>query len=154
MHEHKKMYARTATILKCQCTRITPFIVEHKKSLTLSHQKQQKCLILRLIKGRFQDNFEFLQWFKKFFDANYDGRDYDASGAREGLPMGLGAGSGAPSKLGGGTNGSISVKKPVAATAMPRRPRMFNYSRVTQGIERVYQFPSLDSTYICLKYIY
>ncbi|XP_049824945.1 microtubule-associated protein RP/EB family member 3-like [Aethina tumida] len=24
----------------------------------------------RLIKGRFQDNFEFLQWFKKFHDAN------------------------------------------------------------------------------------
>ena len=25
----------------------------------------------RLVKGRFQDNFEFVQWFKKFFDANY-----------------------------------------------------------------------------------
>ncbi|XP_055612290.1 microtubule-associated protein RP/EB family member 1 isoform X2 [Uranotaenia lowii] len=50
----------------------------------------------RLIKGRFQDNFEFLQWFKKFFDANYDGRDYDALLARENLPMGCGAGSGVP----------------------------------------------------------
>lgn len=76
-----------------------------------------------MIKGRFQDNFEFLQWFKKFFDANYDGRDYDASGAREGLPMGLGAGSGAPaSKM--SSNGSLAAKKP-AATAMPRRPRTF-----------------------------
>lgn len=28
----------------------------------------------RLIKGRFQDNFEFLQWFKKFYDANYRGQ--------------------------------------------------------------------------------
>ncbi|XP_049824950.1 microtubule-associated protein RP/EB family member 1-like [Aethina tumida] len=26
--------------------------------------------IERLVKGRFQDNFEFLQWFKRFFDAN------------------------------------------------------------------------------------
>lgn len=34
----------------------------------------------RLVKGRFQDNFEFIQWFKKFFDANYDGRPYDAPG--------------------------------------------------------------------------
>ena len=33
------------------------------------------------MKGRFQDNFEFVQWFKKFFDANYDGRPYDAPGA-------------------------------------------------------------------------
>ena len=24
----------------------------------------------KLIKGKFQDNFEFVQWFKKFFDAN------------------------------------------------------------------------------------
>lgn len=45
----------------------------------------------RLIKGRFQDNFEFLQWFKKFFDANYDGREYDAMEARFGIPLGSGA---------------------------------------------------------------
>jgi RP/EB family microtubule-associated protein len=43
----------------------------------------------RLVKGRFQDNFEFIQWFKKFFDANYDGRPYDAPGtlARLGLEL-------------------------------------------------------------------
>lgn len=45
----------------------------------------------RLIKGRFQDNFEFLQWFKKFFDANYDGRDYDGLEARGGVMIGSGA---------------------------------------------------------------
>jgi len=42
----------------------------------------------KLIKGRFQDNFEFIQWFKKFFDANYDGAPYDAVGARAGQGMG------------------------------------------------------------------
>lgn len=76
-----------------------------------------------MIKGRFQDNFEFLQWFKKFFDANYDGRDYDASAAREGLPMGLGVPGAAPPKM--STNG---VRKPAVAlstsSAMPRRPCM------------------------------
>ena len=30
------------------------------------------------MKGRFQDNFEFVQWFKKFFDANFDGNRHDA----------------------------------------------------------------------------
>lgn len=45
----------------------------------------------KLIRGRFQDNFEFLQWFKKFFDANYDGRDYDPLEARFGYAMGAGA---------------------------------------------------------------
>lgn len=38
----------------------------------------------KLVKGKFQDNFEFVQWFKKFFDANYDGSDYDPVGARQG----------------------------------------------------------------------
>lgn len=38
----------------------------------------------KLVKGRFQDNFEFLQWFKKLFDANYNGQldNYDAASAR------------------------------------------------------------------------
>ncbi|XP_051908332.1 microtubule-associated protein RP/EB family member 3-like isoform X2 [Hippocampus zosterae] len=39
----------------------------------------------RLVKGKFQDNFEFLQWFKKFFDANYDGKEYDPQLLRQGL---------------------------------------------------------------------
>ncbi|XP_037606953.1 microtubule-associated protein RP/EB family member 3-like isoform X2 [Sebastes umbrosus] len=38
----------------------------------------------RLVKGKFQDNFEFLQWFKKFFDANYDGKEYDPLMSRQG----------------------------------------------------------------------
>ncbi|XP_068198217.1 microtubule-associated protein RP/EB family member 3-like [Antennarius striatus] len=41
----------------------------------------------RLVKGKFQDNFEFLQWFKKFFDANYDGKEYDPVMTRQGLEM-------------------------------------------------------------------
>ncbi|XP_063707171.1 microtubule-associated protein RP/EB family member 1 isoform X2 [Culicoides brevitarsis] len=45
----------------------------------------------KLIKGRFQDNFEFVQWFKKFFDANYDGRSYNALEARFNIPLGSGA---------------------------------------------------------------
>lgn len=50
----------------------------------------------KLIKGRFQDNFEFLQWFKKFFDANYQGQEYDAEAARGGLEVGTGSGSRMP----------------------------------------------------------
>lgn len=44
----------------------------------------------KLVKGKFQDNFEFVQWFKKFFDANYGGSDYDPLEARQGqdaMPM-------------------------------------------------------------------
>lgn len=35
----------------------------------------------RLIKGRFQDNFEFLQWFKKFFDSQAPGFENNKSAA-------------------------------------------------------------------------
>lgn len=59
----------------------------------------------KLVKGRFQDNFEFLQWFKKFFDANYQGTEYDALGMRGGECLG-----------GGGTNA------PRGATMMTRKP--------------------------------
>ncbi|XP_031436530.1 microtubule-associated protein RP/EB family member 3a isoform X2 [Clupea harengus] len=38
----------------------------------------------KLVKGKFQDNFEFVQWFKKFFEANYDGKEYDPQQARQG----------------------------------------------------------------------
>ncbi|KAL3287837.1 hypothetical protein HHI36_002295 [Cryptolaemus montrouzieri] len=69
----------------------------------------------KLVKGRFQDNFEFLQWFKKFFDANYNGTDYDALEARNHEQMGNG-GSSAPK------GNSLMNRKPnpPAAAAVPR----------------------------------
>ncbi|KAJ2501762.1 microtubule integrity protein mal3 [Coemansia sp. RSA 1972] len=42
----------------------------------------------RLVKCRFQDNFEFLQWMKRFWDAYAPGTDYDAVGRRNGKPGG------------------------------------------------------------------
>lgn len=46
----------------------------------------QQIPVERLVKGKFQDNFEFVQWFKRFFDANYSGPDpeYDPVKARHG----------------------------------------------------------------------
>ena len=49
----------------------------------------------RLVKGRFQDNFEFMQWFNKFFMANYDGSTYNAYEVRGCVALGSG-GSRAP----------------------------------------------------------
>jgi len=77
----------------------------------------------KLIKGRFQDNFEFLQWFKKFFDANYDGRDYDAGGARDGAPMGFGSTNpktlpGTGSGVGGGS--ANAIRKPLTGSMTSR----------------------------------
>lgn len=58
------------------------------------------------MKGRFQDNFEFIQWFKKFYDANYTGQEYDALAMRGGEPLGAGGGA----------------KKPAARAAPARAP--------------------------------
>lgn len=93
--------------------------IQNFKILQASFKKMSVDKIIpidKLIKGRFQDNFEFLQWFKKFFDANYDGRDYDASGARDGAPMGFGAGT---VKSLPGAGGSTS-RKPVSAAPTSR----------------------------------
>jgi len=79
----------------------------------------------KLMKARFQDNFEFIQWFKKFFDANYGGQDYDAVNARGGQGMGLGKPGGTP--LNGSrmpaarTNGSSRM--PTNGSRMPVQSR-------------------------------
>ena len=67
------------------------------------------------MKGRFQDNFEFLQWFKKFFDANYDGREYNAFEIRGGVPIGSGSGSGAVSHGSGSGLSNHSFSRAPAA---------------------------------------
>ncbi|KQS71004.1 uncharacterized protein Dere_GG23222, isoform F [Drosophila erecta] len=102
----------------------------------------------KLIKGRFQDNFEFLQWFKKFFDANYDGRDYDASAVREGAPMGFGSGAvkSLPGTAASGVSSSYrrgptattrpattSTMKPTVSKVLPRTNNAAPASRITAG---------------------
>lgn len=46
-------------------------------------------LVNKLVKGKFQDNFELIQCFKKFFYANYDEKDYDSVAAK--VPSSLAA---------------------------------------------------------------
>ncbi|KAM8712722.1 hypothetical protein ACLKA7_013109 [Drosophila subpalustris] len=49
---------------------------------SLTRLKLDKTIpVDRLIKGRFQDNFEFLQWFKKFFDSQAPGLENIKSAA-------------------------------------------------------------------------
>merc|ERR1719443_1456643 len=86
--------------------------IQNFKVLQASFKKMQVDKIVpvdKLIKGRFQDNFEFIQWFKKFFDANYDGAPYDAVAARAG--QGLGAANGNAGRI------------PAASSRMPQAPR-------------------------------
>merc|ERR1719400_1669316 len=74
-------------------TQLEHEFIQNFKILQNSFKKMNVDKIVpveKLIKGRFQDNFEFLQWFKKFFDANYDGVEYEAYDARGGISLGAG----------------------------------------------------------------
>eukprot|EP00743_Colponemidia_sp_Colp-15_P002132 GILK01002314.1.p1 GENE.GILK01002314.1~~GILK01002314.1.p1 ORF type:complete len:312 (+),score=62.27 GILK01002314.1:43-936(+) len=66
----------------------------------------------KLVKAKYQDNLEFLQWMKRYFDLHYAGGEYDAVERRKGenIPEG-----GAPAR-------ASSVPKPAAAaTREPSR---------------------------------
>ncbi|XP_033644593.1 microtubule-associated protein RP/EB family member 1-like isoform X5 [Asterias rubens] len=74
----------------------------------------------KLIKGRFQDNFEFVQWFKKFFDANYGGQEYDAVAARHGQATTGGPGGVAHKKVATKTQGEYQPRTTVKAAAVAK----------------------------------
>ena len=66
----------------------------------------------KLAKQKFQDNFEFLQWFKKFFDANYSGAEYCALQVRGGVSLGSGKGGGARLQQRTAMPGSVKLTPP------------------------------------------
>eukprot|EP00042_Codosiga_hollandica_P038421 m.312477 g.312477 ORF g.312477 m.312477 type:complete len:271 (-) comp55387_c0_seq2:287-1099(-) len=74
----------------------------------------------RLVKGRFQDNFEFGQWFKKFFDANYDGKEYDAAGRRGGKSV-VNPGDAGPHASPNRVAAPQAIAKPIAKAAPAAR---------------------------------
>lgn len=71
------------------------------------HQIDKPVPVEQLTKCRMQDNLEFLQWTKKFWDQHYPGGDYDAVGRRRasGAPPAGGSRSGATS-AGGARRGA------------------------------------------------
>merc|ERR1719510_303300 len=94
-------------------TKLEHEYIQNFKVLQASFKKMSVDKIVpvdKLIKGRFQDNFEFIQWFKKFFDANYDGAPYDAVAARAGQGMGA-------------INGAGRIPAAPAASRMPMQQK-------------------------------
>merc|ERR1719430_927446 len=115
-------------------TKLEHEYINNFKVLQASFKKMSVDKIVpvdRLVKGKFQDNFEFLQWFKKFFDANYGGQDYDALAMRGGEEVGsggkparpVGAGQPAPGGMSGMPKRSPAQRPaPAAARPPPRAP--------------------------------
>ncbi|KAK4209707.1 microtubule associated protein [Rhypophila decipiens] len=74
------------------------------------HHIEKTIPVESLVKCKMQDNLEFLQWTKRFWDQYYPGGDYDAVGRRKGgsLPPGGGA---APR-----ATGSAAARRPGGTT--------------------------------------
>lgn len=101
----------------------------------------------KLIKGRFQDNFEFLQWFKKFFDANYQGQDYDPVVARGGIELNSGNGQAAPSmsRMPVASSNGHSAAKPLAKRSPAARVTAAPRSRPAGGGASAAQIEELNA---------
>ncbi|KAG6018174.1 hypothetical protein E4U43_007257 [Claviceps pusilla] len=85
------------------------------------HQIDKPIPVEALIKCKMQDNLEFLQWTKKFWDLNFPDHDYDAVARRKGgaLPA-SGAGAApprAPTSTGGARRGGAAAAAPRVAKA-------------------------------------
>lgn len=88
----------------------------------------------RLVRCKMQDNLEFLQWIKKFWDANYAGDgSYDAEARRTRTPSAAGGAVRRPTAAAGTAGPAVrrqSSARPVSGagaaagtTAAPRAPR-------------------------------
>lgn len=70
--------------------------------------------IEKLVKAKYQDNLEFLQWMKHFFDCKYQGQDYNAVERRA-------KGKGGSKLKGGGVKASTTTKSTTAKTSTTKR---------------------------------
>jgi len=82
------------------------------------HAIERPIPVEQLVKCKMQDNLEFLQWSKRYWDQYYPGGDYDALSRRKGV----GAGA-APNLPPGGSvrgPGVTATRRPAASAAAPR----------------------------------
>ena len=70
-----------------------------KKKLLFFFLRVDKVVpVDKLMKCKFQDNLEFMQWVKRYWDQNFPGGAYDPLARRKGK-AGVGAGAGAGSGM-------------------------------------------------------
>ncbi|KAK4148686.1 calponin homology domain-containing protein [Chaetomidium leptoderma] len=111
------------------------------------HHVDRSIPVESLIKCKMQDNLEFLQWSKKFWDQYYPGGEYDAVARRKGpgLPAGGGAAPRAPSgaaRRPGGTTPTAraGVKAPGGAASAVLQQENNTLKETVVGLERERDF--------------
>ncbi|GAA6040984.1 hypothetical protein JCM8097_000523 [Rhodosporidiobolus ruineniae] len=81
-----------------------------------SHGIDKPIPVDRLVRCKMQDNLEFLQWLKKYWDLNFPGGEYDAAARRGGAGGAPAAAPRAPSRSAAAPAAS-AARRPVGAAA-------------------------------------
>lgn len=121
-------------------TKLEHEYIQNFKVLQAAFKKMEVEKVIpvdKLVKGRFQDNFEFVQWFKKFFDANYKGDPYNAMDARGGLPLG-----GSPGQQGKPMHRVAPVMTSQIAARKPTQPPLGSVRNNNNGAAMVRPQPA------------
>ncbi|KAJ4373428.1 microtubule integrity protein mal3 [Neurospora sp. IMI 360204] len=117
------------------------------------HQIDKSIPIEALVKCKMQDNLDFLQWTKRFWDQYYPGGDYDAAARRKGgaLPAAMSgtsrasAGSAAARRPGGATptgGPRVAARAPAASSAATQalQQEVATLKEAVGGLERERDF--------------
>jgi len=123
----------------------------------------------KLVKCKMQDNLEFLQWIKRFWDANYGGQGYDAVARRKGsaidtpatlAPLATGrSGSAGALSTGGRAGGRTPISGHRAGSTQPNeavqrlQEQVVEMSAQVEGLEkeRDFYFSKLRSIEILVQ---
>lgn len=97
---------------------LRPHVLTIVSDLFAKHQIDKPIPVEALIKCKMQDNLEFLQWTKRFWDLNFPDHDYDAVSRRKGGGI---ASSTAPITRAPVSTGA--ARRGGAAAAAPRVPK-------------------------------
>lgn len=78
----------------------------------------------KLTKAKYQDNLEFCQWLKAFFEKNYNGEPYDAQARRKGQDLFyLGGTTAAPVKKGSGVPATSAPSAKPSTSGIAAKPK-------------------------------
>jgi RP/EB family microtubule-associated protein len=81
-------YLQNFKVLQSMCCCLAcqpdPLLTDGILDVFARHQIDRPVNVEQLVKCRMQDNLEFLQWAKRFWDQHYPGGEYDALGRRKG----------------------------------------------------------------------
>ncbi|EIM24027.1 hypothetical protein WALSEDRAFT_30798 [Wallemia mellicola CBS 633.66] len=129
-----------------------------------TNKRSKPIPVTALVKCKMQDNLEFCQWFKKFWDEHFPGGEYDAAGRRAGAPgaaattapstgsaprTSSSAGTRRPAKLSGGGAPSAAAEAQIEALGTQMNDLKLNFDSLEK--ERDFYFAKLRDIEILVQ---